>query len=122
MANAYVKYTGFADIRVLGSADLVKGGVEGFTKTEFHKGRITEVDEAVAEALVGNPDLYGEFEIAEMKKVGKAAGKDAESNKGDKLTDASGGDDDDILDDVTPTKGSSTPSKTTNGASTSSKP
>ena len=56
-----IKYDGPADIRILAAADLAKAGVEGFRKTEFFKGELTEVTSEVADALLGDADLFGTF-------------------------------------------------------------
>ena len=60
-----IKFNGPEDIRVLDGHDLNRAGVEGFHKTEFYKGQPVIVDEATAEGLMNNPELYGEFEIVE---------------------------------------------------------
>lgn len=59
-----VKYTGPVDFRVLASDDLKKTEVTGFRKTIFPAGVGIEVDEAVAQALIANPLIFGNFEDA----------------------------------------------------------
>lgn len=49
------------DSRVLAAADLSKAGVEGFTKTTFIHGEAKDIDDAVAQALVNDPELFGLF-------------------------------------------------------------
>lgn len=65
MASASVVYKGRSDARVLAAADLTKAGVEGFTKTVFQRNKPTEVDSAVAKALIENTALFGKFETVE---------------------------------------------------------
>lgn len=47
----FVVYNGPHDAMELGSADLKKAGVEGFSKSTFEQGSPYEVDEEVAQAL-----------------------------------------------------------------------
>lgn len=65
MSTSKVKYVGNSDIRELGAHDLTKAGVEGFKKTSFEHGVITEVDENVAKALTSHELFAGEFKEVE---------------------------------------------------------
>jgi hypothetical protein len=56
-----IAYTGKADIRVLSAADLKLLGVEDFRKTEFKRNQTVEVEDNVAEALLGSKQLKGQF-------------------------------------------------------------
>jgi hypothetical protein len=60
-----IQFMGPEDSRVLDGHDLNRAGVEGFHKTEFHKGVPVSVDEGTAEGLMNNPELYGKFELVE---------------------------------------------------------
>lgn len=65
---AKVTFTGPADIRELDSDDLKRhAGVEGFRKTSFRKGEAKDVDDAVAQALIEHPDVFGDFELGEVE-------------------------------------------------------
>lgn len=81
MAN--IKYTGRAHIRSLSAADLKQSGVEGFSKTDFARGQSIEVADEVAEAIIGNPEIFGKFEVVERDaqadtKTEKVADADAD--------------------------------------------
>lgn len=85
---ALIKYTGRAHVRSLAAADLKQHGVEGFSKTNFARGQATEVSDEVAEAIIGNPTVFGKFEVAEREaqadtKAGKAdkSGEEAASTE-----------------------------------------
>lgn len=61
-----VIYRGSEHFRELNAADLKKAGVEeGFSKTIFARDEPTEIDDAAAQALIGTPDLFGKFEVAQ---------------------------------------------------------
>ena len=60
-----IKYTGAVDFRVLASEDLKVAEVTGFRKTIFPVGVGVEVDDEVAQALIDNPDIFGNFEVIE---------------------------------------------------------
>lgn len=61
-----IAYTGRSDARALNADDLAKAGVdlsEAKVKEFMFQRRIaTEVTNEVAEALIGNPQLFGPFE------------------------------------------------------------
>lgn len=57
-------YTGRADVREFTAADFKRLGVEDAKKTTFHNGEAVEVDEAVAEVLIGSyPDDFSTDEV-----------------------------------------------------------
>ncbi len=76
-----IKFTGREDLRILGAADLKKAGVEDFRQTTFAQGEAVEVEANVAEALLGNSDLFGTFEAVEREAPAE--------DKGSKSTDTS---------------------------------
>lgn len=76
MAKVTYNQRGF-DARELSSADLAQHGVEGFKKQTFRAGEAVEVDDAVAELLVNNPDVFGSFEFAKGKDVEAEDAEDA---------------------------------------------
>lgn len=53
---------GHVDVRVLDAKDLEKAGVEGFKKTPFLLDVPREVEDDVAEALLGDAGMFGKFE------------------------------------------------------------
>lgn len=60
--SKHIHYTGPSDSYGLDSEDLTKVGIEGFQETIFPLNTPVEVDDAVAEALVGNTSgLFGQF-------------------------------------------------------------
>lgn len=74
-----VKFTGREDLRILGADDLKKAGVEGFRSTSFAQGEAVEVDSAVAEALLGNSELFGTFEAVEREAPAEDSTKTTET-------------------------------------------
>lgn len=60
-----ITYQGPADARVLAGADLAKAGVEDFEDTVFGAHVPVKVVNKVADALIGNPELFGNFGLAE---------------------------------------------------------
>lgn len=72
MASIKFKGSGHTDVRTLDAADLQKAGVEGFRKTDFHRGEAVEVSDGVAKAILENADLFDDFEAVEAKQEAKA--------------------------------------------------
>lgn len=68
-----VTYSGKADVRELSARDLKTLGVEGSTSAlRFERGVPQEVDPAVAEVLVNDDRLKGQFKLTEEpKQVGE---------------------------------------------------
>lgn len=60
---AKVAYAGRDDLRILGPDDLAKAGVEGFPTTAFVNGQEVEVEDAAAEAIIANPNIFGSFSV-----------------------------------------------------------
>jgi len=88
-----IKYTDSSDARVLDADDLKKAGVEGFRKTMFQRGESVEVDDAVGDALLAAPEIFGKFERVERDapsddeaKATKASAKDADAAAGEAAT------------------------------------
>lgn len=85
---ALVKFTDdHADYRILDGNDLRRhADVTGFHKTEFVEGVETEVSDDVAQALVGNPELFGKFEYVEAAEETKAVKEpEAKGSNGPKV-------------------------------------
>lgn len=69
-----IVYKGPFDVRVLDADDLKKAGVEGFRKTYFEAGKVTEVSEEAFTALTENSGLFGAFSApADLNKKEQAA-------------------------------------------------
>lgn len=64
-----VQYAGWEDVRELAAVDLKKVGVEGFKSTHFHRQVPTEVSDEVGQALLENPDMFGDFVETETDMV-----------------------------------------------------
>lgn len=65
----HVQYTGASDTRQLSAADFKKLGVEEQGKMEFRRMEPTEVSDAVAEALLNNELVGGNFEEVSEKQA-----------------------------------------------------
>ena len=59
-----IKYMGPADKRVFPIGSIRIAGLEE-TEAVFYRGEEEEVTEALADALVSNPALFGKFELGE---------------------------------------------------------
>lgn len=64
-----IKYTGTSDAQTFDAEDMKKEGVEGFKKTTFRKGEPVEVDDAVAEQLLGKEGIFGPYSFEEVEEA-----------------------------------------------------
>lgn len=60
-----VAYVGTSDVRKLSKADFAKVGVEDGKALTFHRGEVSELDDELADALLGSDLVAGEFKEVE---------------------------------------------------------
>lgn len=73
-----VKYTGPDDARILDAKDIAKAIEDAnFRKTTFVKGEVVEIDDAVIEAIVAVPEIFGNFEAVNEAEAKAEAEKPA---------------------------------------------
>lgn len=62
-----IVYDGNADVQTFNKADFAKEGVDQ-GKLSFNKGEVVEVDDSVAEVLLGGQGVFADFGFREPKK------------------------------------------------------
>jgi len=81
-----VQYVGASDSRELSSADWKVLGVEDASKIRFEKGTPYEVDANVAEVLLGDGRLEGEFKEVSDAQLEKLLGSSDDEGEPDSST------------------------------------